>query len=174
MSSTTPCYQLSTTPEILAYIHNWHVEKQINRELPMDYVEWDCVLDPRILDEERFAERNACGLFFPFTFCILLGLTPSCCRWMDAACNADWDALLRIAAHVKYDFALGRLANATRLRSSSDPKDASTDSLTSLESSAYTALHQAAWNGAPVDIVQALIELGASRTIFLYNSLHPV
>jgi hypothetical protein len=58
---------------------------------------------------------------------------------MDAACNADWDAPLRIAAHVKYDFALGRLANATRLCSSSDSKNAST-----LESSAYSALHQAA------------------------------
>jgi hypothetical protein len=75
-------------------------------------------------------------------------------RWSDAAYRGDWEALFRIAVRGSWDFAYGRFANCTRLLR--NPQGARTPSR-------YTALHQAAWHGAPVNIVQGLIELGASR-----------
>lgn len=74
---------------------------------------------------------------------------------MDAAYHGNWDALFKIAVRSKSDFAIGRFANSTRLRPKSNDGN--------WKPSGYTALHQAAWYGAPVEIVQGIAELGASR-----------
>jgi len=61
----------------------------------------------------------------------------------DAARAGDWPAVLRQLA------TRDEWVNATRLGGASG----------------YTALHQAAWHGAPVEIVTRLVELGAWRTV---------
>jgi hypothetical protein len=66
---------------------------------------------------------------------------------MDAAYIGDWD-LLKIPVRTKWCFAIGRFANCTRLRP--NPPHG-------------IHLPQAACHGAPVKIVQGLIELGSSR-----------
>jgi hypothetical protein len=74
---------------------------------------------------------------------------------MDAAYMGDWGTLLKVTR-----FAIRRFANCTRLRPNPDSK-------TPWRPSSYTALHQAAWHGAPIEIVQGLIELGSSRQCIL-------
>jgi len=86
-------------------------------------------------------------------------------RWTNAAYKGNWDALFRIA--VRYEQDMGRFANSSRLH----PRfDATSGNPFVGKLSGYTALHQAAWHGAPVEIVQGLIELGASR-VFILSSL---
>jgi hypothetical protein len=82
---------------------------------------------------------------------------------LDGCClHGDWD-LLKIPVRTKWDFAIGRFANCTRLRPNPDSKTPSS----------YTALHQATCHGAPVKIVQGLIKLGSSRQcIFSLASTH--
>jgi len=82
-------------------------------------------------------------------------------RWIDAACNSDWDMLFRLAICCKWNIAVGRFVNSMRLCSSSELEFKDGNSLV-LKSSAYTTLHQAAWKGVPVEIIQALLKLGAS------------
>src|ERR1700722_12820026 len=84
-------------------------------------------------------------------------------RWSDAAYHGDWDTLFQIAARTAW---VGSFANCTRLR----PKPDLEGSVPVGQPSGYTALHQAAWHGAPVEIAQGLIELGASC---MYVHLHP-
>jgi len=139
MSTSESRQSFKTTSEILACIHECYVEKQQEKDPYLSSVDWDCVLEPGIYREERDAELN---------------------EWTNAAYKGNWDALFRIA--VRYEQDMGRFANSSRLH----PRfDATSGNPFVGKLSGYTALHQAAWHGAPVEIVQGLIELGASRGI---------
>ena len=70
----------------------------------------------------------------------------------DLAYQGDWEELLRMAIETP------RLINSRRLQKKIAPGGAQ-----GRPPAGYTALHQAAWHGAPVEIVQALINLGAHR-----------
>ena len=74
-------------------------------------------------------------------------------KWADLAYQGDWEELLRMAIETP------GLINSRRLQKRIAPGSAQVRS-----PAGYTALHQAAWHGAPVEIVQALINLGAHRT----------
>ena len=83
---------------------------------------------------------------------------------MDAAYNGNWHALLSIAVRPGYDFVTRDVANSTRLR---PEPDANGQNALEWKPSGYTALHQAAWWGAPIEVVRGLIELGASRAFII-------
>jgi len=71
-------------------------------------------------------------------------------KWADLAYQGDWEGLLRMETPV--------LINSRRLQ-----KQIGSGVAQGRPPGGYTALHQAAWHGAPVEIVQALINLGARR-----------
>lgn len=71
-------------------------------------------------------------------------------KWANLAYKGDWEGLLRMG--IKWP----DLINSRRLHKRM--------SAPARPSAGYTALHQAAWHGAPVEIAQALIDLGAHRT----------
>jgi hypothetical protein len=73
--------------------------------------------------------------------------------WADLAYKGDWEGLLRMGVESP------SLINSRRLQKRIGPGGAQ-----SRPTAGYTALHQAAWHGAPVEVVQALIDLGAHRT----------
>ena len=74
-------------------------------------------------------------------------------KWADLAYQGNWEELLRMAIKTP------GLINSRRLQTQITPGSAQGRS-----PAGYTALHQSAWHGAPVEIVQALINLGAHRT----------
>ena len=74
-------------------------------------------------------------------------------NWADLAYQGDWEELLRMGIEKPV------LINLRRLQKRIGPGGAQ-----GRPPAGYTALHQAAWHGAPVEIVQALINLGARRT----------
>lgn len=73
-------------------------------------------------------------------------------RLADAAYRADWETVLSILSRRR------DLANATRLGGAS----------------LYAPLHQAAYHNAPAEVVEALIGLGAWRTLRDRNGQRPV
>lgn len=74
-------------------------------------------------------------------------------KWADLAYQGDWEELLRMVTETPV------LINSRRLQ-----KRIGAGGAQCRPSAGYTALHQAAWHGAPVEVVQALINLGAHRT----------
>jgi hypothetical protein len=79
-------------------------------------------------------------------------------KWADLAYQGDWEELLRMAIETP------DLINSRRLQKRIGP------GAQGRPPAGYTALHQAAWHGVPVEIVQALINLGAHRTHFISST----
>ena len=110
--------------------------------------EWDCVTHEAILREEIVEERS---------------------KWTEAAHNGDWEKLFRLA--LQPPDSPTALTNTSRLQR--------TENITSGNGrplSGFTALHQAAWHGAPVEVVQGLLDIGAYRayahTFYYTNVIH--
>lgn len=78
-------------------------------------------------------------------------------EWADLAYKGDWEGLLRTGLE------RSTLINSRRLQKQIGPGGTQRR-----PSAGFTALHQAAWHGAPVEIVQALINLGAHRAHRLF------
>ena len=85
------------------------------------------------------------------------GTVKALARWADLAYKGDWEELLRMGLESP------GLIDSRRLQKEIGPGGAHSRPL-----AGYTALHQAAWHGAPVEIVQALINLGAHRAYLLF------
>ena len=77
--------------------------------------------------------------------------------WADLAYKGDWEGLLSTG------LTSPGLVNSRRLQ-----KEIGPGGVQRRPSAGFTALHQAAWHGAPVEIVQALINLGARRAQRLF------
>lgn len=111
---------------------------ELERQKDEDFCfEWDCVAREDVLREE-FVEKNF--------------------EWTEAAYNGDWEKLFRLALHDPVVYSPTLLINTTRLQR--------TESITSGHGrplSGFTALHQAAWHGTRVEVVQGLLDLGAYR-----------
>jgi hypothetical protein len=156
-------HSLQTTPEILAFLHAYHLPK---REEKPFVVEFDCVVQAgiyRSLDRDK--EQNECTATF---LTIWFELSPDfLCRWSDAAYEGRWDDLFRIALRSKWDFGIGRYANSFPLCASETEAGIGNEPARKHH---YAALHQAVWHGAPVEIVQGLIDLGASRRFVTLSS----
>jgi hypothetical protein len=73
--------------------------------------------------------------------------------WADLAYEGKWENLLKMGNETP------ALINSRRLQKRVGPGGTQ-----GRPPAGFTALHQAAWHGAPVEIVQALINLGANRT----------
>jgi hypothetical protein len=99
---------------------------------------WDCVAHEAVLRKEIVEKRS---------------------EWTEAAYYFDWEKLFRLALQDPFIHSPTNLINTTRLQK--------TENITSGDGrplSGFTALHQAAWYGAPVEVVQGLLNLGAYRT----------
>jgi len=95
-------------------------------------------------------------------------------KWADLAYKGDWEGLLRMGvkwANLAYKgdsegLGIGLkwpvLINSRRLQNRIGPGGAH-----ARPSAGFTALHQAAWHGAPVEIVQALINATSGPTVRL-------
>lgn len=96
---------------------------------------WDCVAHETVLRKGIVEKRS---------------------EWTEAAYHFDWEKLFGLALQ---DSCPTTLINTTRLQR--------TENITSGNGrplSGFTALHQAAWQGAPVEVVQGLLDLGAYST----------
>jgi len=79
--------------------------------------------------------------------------------WADLAYQGKWEELLKMGTETPV------LINSRRLQKRIGP------GAQGRPPGGYTALHQAAWHGAPVEIVQALINLGANR-MYPISTIH--
>lgn len=112
----------------------WHEEDLERQKGAKWYIfEWDCVAWEDDLSEKAVEERS---------------------EWTEAAYVGDWEKLFRLAI----ERALPRLINSTRLQRTKFITSGNGRPL-----SGFTALHQAAWHGAPVEVVRGLLDLGAYR-----------
>jgi len=134
--STTISAALS---DMLEEARRWNIE-DLERQKEDYHFEWDCVVHEAVLRRDLVEARS---------------------EWTEAAYHFDWEKLFRLALHSVWPYidSPTKLINTTRLQR--------TKSITSGNGrplSGFTALHQAAWHGAPVEVVQGLLDLGAYRT----------
>lgn len=106
--------------------------------------EWDCVTREDALRDDFVKQRS---------------------EWTEAAYSGDWEKLFRLAYQAQFPSSPTKLINTTRLQRTKNITSGGERPL-----SGFTALHQAAWHGAPVEVVQGLIDLGAYRT-FTYSAI---
>lgn len=102
--------------------------------------EWDCVTREDVLRDDWVKERL---------------------EWTEAAYIGDWEKLFRLACQGEAPFGdrPTKLINTTRLQKAKNITSGNGRPL-----SGFTALHQAAWHGAPLEVVQGLLDWGAYRT----------
>jgi hypothetical protein len=81
-------------------------------------------------------------------------------KWTEAAYIGDWEMVFRLAFQDIHKCGPTDLVNTTRLQKAENITSSCVRPL-----SGFTALHQAAWHGAPVEVVQGLLDLGAYRTL---------
>jgi len=140
--STPISAALSSLLEEAGRWHEAHLERQKKAEWCR--FEWDCVTWEGV-QRSDFAKQRS--------------------EWTEAAYVGDWEKLFCLATQVPRPYSPSDLTNTTRLQRTNNITSGNVRPL-----SGFTALHQAAWHGAPVEVVQGLLDLGAYRT-FTYSAI---